>query len=228
MDGIWSFEGVNLYHILCPSKLKQSAKKHADCFNKGDVIYMEEDSASKVFLIHKGKVKIVQYSAAGDEVVRAILGKGEVFGVKAILGETQRNDYAIAATNNTKLCSISINGMYDLMRRNERFSLVIYKIIGFRIKRLERRLDQLFFKDAKGRLLEFIDDLRKEQSRPVYEHIEIMHHFTHKDIADLIGTKRETVTRLLNELKQQGILDHQRRKITIENPKQFKALVLGG
>ena len=88
MKNLWFFENVNLFNLLCPHKFKEYKECHSfDFYNKRDYIYFEEDTANKVYLIESGKIKLGYYTENGDEVVKAILTKGELFGEKAILGE---------------------------------------------------------------------------------------------------------------------------------------------
>ncbi|MCT4629792.1 Crp/Fnr family transcriptional regulator, partial [Winogradskyella sp.] len=160
MNSIWIFEDVNLFNLLCPHKFKKYKACHDfDAYKKSDYIYFEEDAANKVYLIEKGKVKIGYYNEDGTEVVKAILRKGELFGEKAILGEEKRDEFAQSLDNNTSICPVGVNTMHDLMRDNKTFSLRIYKFIGFKFKKLERRLQLLLFKDSKTRLLEFLQEL---------------------------------------------------------------------
>ena len=81
MKSIWFFEDVNLFKILCPHKFKQYKKTHDfSAYRKSDYIYFQEDASNKIYLIEKGKVKIGYYNENGDEIVKAILSKGELFG----------------------------------------------------------------------------------------------------------------------------------------------------
>ncbi len=217
-ENIWCLEGVNLYHILCPYKLKDFAKDHFQNYKSGDFIYFPGDKSKNIFMISKGKVKIVSYNNNGDEVVKAILGKGEIFGEKAILGADKRADYAMACTEPTLLCPMDIPSMYELMRNNEKFGLSIYKLIGWRIKKMERRFESLLYHDVRTRLCDFLKDLAEESGVKHGDSLNISHFYTQKDFADLIGTKRETVTRLFNELKQEGIIDYSRKEIQILCP----------
>lgn len=160
MKFIWFLEDINIYKKLCPHKLKAYKLNHNfDAYNKQDYIYFEEDVSNKVYLIEKGKVKIGYYNENGQEIVKAILTRGELFGETAILGESVREEFAQSVDNGTSICPISVETMHDLMRRNQTFSFKIYKIIGFKLKKLERRLQLLLFKDAKTRLLEFLEEL---------------------------------------------------------------------
>ena len=222
MENIWHFDEVNLYKILCPYKLKSYAKVHYQNYNKGDIIYFQEEIAQKVYLVSKGKVKIVSYNENGEEIVKAILSKGEIFGEKALLGEGKREEFALSIVDNTALCPMNIDNMYELMRNNKRFSLRIYKIIGLRMKRLERRLERLLFKDVKTRIVEFIQDLVEESGATTTQEFVLEHPYTHKDIADLVGSRRETISAILNKLKTEGILDYKRSHFRIIDYKRLK------
>ena len=218
MQSLWFFDDVNLFKILCPHKFKAYKNEHEfRAYNKKDFIYFESDAANKVYLIEKGKVKIGYYSEDGNEIVKAILTKGELFGEKAILGDEKRDEFAQSIDNYTTICPISVETMHDLMRNNQTFSFKVYKFIGFKFKKLERRLQLLLFKDTKTRLLEFLDELCTDYGyncEKSGDHV-IKHPYTQKDIASLIGTSRPTINILLNELKQENYLDFHGKEIRI-------------
>ena len=218
MRHLWYLENIDLYHILCPHKIGEYAEHSFKRFRKGDFIYQEHEASSKIYLISRGKVKIMAYTADGTEHVKAILSKGEIFGEQALLGEKKRGDYAIACDNNTELCPLSVEIMYDLMRKNERFSLTIYKLMGLRFRKLERRLENLVYKDTRTRLLDFISELLQHRELNEQKPIEVEHFYTQKDIADLIGAKRETVSKNLKQLDEEGLLTYHRRSIIIHRP----------
>ncbi|EZH73232.1 transcriptional regulator [Aquimarina atlantica] len=220
MSAIWFFEDSDLFKILCPHKFKRYKKDHDfDAYRKNDYIYFEEDSANKVYLIEKGKVKIGYYAEDGYEVIKAILTRGEIFGEKAILGENKRTEFAQSVDNTTSICPIGVETMHGLMRENQSFSLRIYKFIGMRFKRLERRLQLLLFKDTKTRLLEFLNELKEDYGHccPDTGDMVIEHPYTQKDIAHLIGTSRPTLNIILNELKESNVIDFNRKEIRLKN-----------
>ncbi|WP_179316824.1 Crp/Fnr family transcriptional regulator [Winogradskyella undariae] len=218
MNSIWTFEDVNLFNLLCPHKFKAYKACHDfDVYKKTDYIYFEDDAANKVYLIEKGKVKIGYYNEDGSEVVKSILSKGDLFGEKAILGEEIRDEFAQSLDNNTSICPVGVDTMHELIRDNKTFGLRIYKFIGFKFKRLERRLQLLLFKDTKTRLIEFLDELCVDYGydcKKTGDHV-INHPYTQKDIASLIGTSRPTINILLNELKEENYLYFNRKEIRI-------------
>ena len=218
MKSLWFFDDVNLFKVLCPHKFKAYKTNHDfDAYKKKDYIYFEEDSANKVYLIEKGKVKLGYYSENGEEIVKAILTRGELFGKTSILGESKREEFAQSIDNVTSICPIGVDTMYDLMRDNQTFSFKVYKFIGYKLKRLERRLQLLLFKDTKTRLLEFLHELCTDYGYDFEQTGDkIIHHpYTQKDIACLIGTSRPTLNILLNELKEDKILDFNRKEVRI-------------
>lgn len=218
---LWFIENVNLFGKLCPHKFKEYAACHEFInFKKNDYIYFSSETANKLFLIQTGKIKLGYYTADGEEVVKSILGKGQVFGEKALLGQETRNEFAKVINSKATVCPIDVSMLHTLMRDNQNFALKIYKFLNFRIKKLERRLEILMFKDCKTRVLEFLNDLatdfgvKNEQDNS----IEIEHPYTQKDIANLIGTSRPSLNIILNELKEEGVLEFTRAKIILKNP----------
>lgn len=219
-SSIWYFDEVNLFKILCPHKYPAYKKDHdLDSYRKSDYIYFEEDQANKIYLIDSGKVKIGYYTEEGDEIIKAILTKGEIFGEKAILGIEKRNEFAQSIDNNTSICKVSKDTMYTLMRDNVSVSFKIYKFIGLRMKKLERRLQLLLFKDVKTRLLEFLNELCEDYGYDCEKTGDkvIVHPYTQKDIASLIGTSRPTLNSVMNELKEANEISFNRKEIRFLN-----------
>lgn len=217
---LWCLDDVNLFKILCPHKYPAYKKNHQlNLYKKSDYIYFEEDHANKIYIIDSGKVKIGYYTEEGDEIVKAILTKGDIFGEKAILGIDKRDDFAQSIDKNTTICPVSKETMYSLMREDASVSFNIYKFIGFRIKKLERRLQLLLFKDVKTRLLEFLDELCEEYGYDckVTGDKVILHPYTQKDIASLLGTSRPTLNTIMNELKEDNLISFNRREIRFLN-----------
>ena len=217
-NSIWFFDNIDVFQILCPHKFAEYKKDHSfNYFKKGDYIYFEDDIANKVFLVNSGKIKVGYITKDGDEITTAILSKGQIFGEKAILGQEKRNEFAQALDNEVSTCVVSLDIMHDLLRQNTEFSISIYKFIGYRFKKLERRLQIMLFKDAKTRLLEFLKELADDYGfkNAVTGDTVIKHPFTQKDIASLIGLSRPTLNILINELQDEKVLTFERKQIIL-------------
>lgn len=219
MESVWYCEKSDMFSLLCPHKFKAHKKGHQiDLYHKNDYIYFEKDAAQKVYLIANGKVKIGYYDEDGTEIIKAILTKGELFGEKAILGIDERSEFAQSIDKTTEICPVGIDTMHDLMRNNKKLSISVYKFLGMRFRKLERRLQLLLFKDTKTRLIEFLEELKEDYgySCPNTGVLIVKHPYTQKDIANLIATSRPTLNILMNELKESNILQFTRNQIVFK------------
>lgn len=219
----WTLEDVNLFNVMCPHKVADfgDAGEHFRYYQKGETIYFTDDPSNTMYLIAKGKVRLINYSEDGEEVVRSILGRGEMFGELAILGEQKRSEIAEAMDDETIVCPVRTDQVYDLMKDNKEFTFKIYQWIGFRMKKMERRIDNLIFKDVKGRLKDFLRELAIEKGEKQGSEVRIEHHYTHKNIAHLLGTSRQTVTTTLNDMRAEGLIDFSRNSIVIKKLGEF-------
>jgi CRP-like cAMP-binding protein len=217
-QALWYFESVNLYNILCPHKTKDMDKKHEfRTFKRDQVIYRPDEPSQFIYMVAEGRVKIVHYLDDGKEVVKAILTKGEVFGELALAGEEKRTDFAQAMDGDTTICPMSIDDLKALMWEDKELSFRLLKLVGLRLIRMERKLELLVFKDARTRIVEFLRDAASWKGKKVGFETMIPTKLTHKDIAALTGTSRQTVTTILNELKEKNLIYFDRKKILIRD-----------
>jgi CRP/FNR family cyclic AMP-dependent transcriptional regulator len=215
---LWYFESVNLYHILCPHKVKAMAAHHKFLnFKRDQFIYFPDEPALYIYMISEGRVRIGHYLDDGKEVVKSILSTGEIFGELALAGEEKRNDFAQAMDEKTTVCPLSVEELKALMFENKELSFKMLKLVGLRLMKLERKLELLVFKDARTRIIEFLKDAASWKGKKVGFETMIPTKLTHKDIASLTGTSRQTVTTILNELKEQNLINFDRKKILIRD-----------
>lgn len=215
---VWFFEDFNFYEILCPFKLENHVKKNPQSiYLKHDFLFMEQDFCRDILLIDTGKVKIGHYDPEGKEMVYAFLGKGEILGQMALLGETNHRCFAEVMENGTQICKMSVEKARELTRDYMPFAMEMNKRIYGHVKKLERRIEILLFKNIKDRLIEFLKDLAHEHGRSRDGGIWISHTLTQSDIAILIGTSRKSTSLLLNELEDSGLITFDRKHIFIAN-----------
>jgi len=186
-------------------------------FKKDQFIYFPNDEANHIYMVAEGRVKIGHYLEDGKEEVSSILTKGEIFGELALAGEDKRRNFAQVMDNNTTICPLSIDELKALMKDDKELSFRLLKLVGLRLMRLERKLELLVFKDARTRIIEFLKDSASWKGKKVGYETMIPTKLTHKDIAALTGTSRQTVTTILNELKEKNLIYFDRRKILIRD-----------
>ncbi len=216
-SSLWYLENVNLFNVFCPKKSAASDVYKPKTYKKNEFIYFPNDASDTIYFIHQGKVKIGAYSSDGKEILKAVLTPGELFGEMALIGEDRRNDFAQAIENDTQLCPLSLSEMESVLLDNKELSIKLTKIIGLRLRKIERRLESLVFKDARTRIVDFIKEMGEERGQKVGFETLIRNPLTHQDMANLTGTSRQTVTTVLNELKEKNVINFDRRRILVRD-----------
>ncbi|WP_420317928.1 Crp/Fnr family transcriptional regulator [Ekhidna sp.] len=215
---LWYFEDTDLFEVLCPKKTPYMEEKHIPgVYGKDDFVYFKDQSSENIYMVSNGRVKIGTYGPDGKEIVKAILTRGEIFGEMALAGEEKRQDFAQAMDNETRVCSMTIEDLQNLMVDNKELSFKILKIVGFRLRKMEKKIESLVFKDARTRIVEFLKEMAVEKGQKVGFEVMIKNHLTHKDIASLTGTSRQTVTTVMNELRDKNLITFDRRRILIRD-----------
>ncbi len=220
---IWYLENIDVGGIFCPKKMGEGlGEHHVKKVKKDDYIYMPDDASDKIYFINEGRVKIGSYADSGKEITKAIISKGEVFGELAMIGQEKRNDYAIAVED-TEICAISSEEMKSLIKDHSALSLFFMKIMGSKMIEMENRLESLVFKDSRSRIIEYLEEMvNKRGQRVGYEWV-VRNFITHQEIANLTATSRQTVTTVLNELRNDEILTFDRKRLLIRDLDKLKA-----
>lgn len=220
---IWYLENIDVGGIFCPQKVGDHLDdNHVKVIKKDEYVYLPDDMSDKIFFINSGRIKIGSHNDSGKEITKAILGKGEVFGELAMLGESKRRDYALAIED-TEVCMVSSAEMKDLIKDHSSVSLFFMKLMGSKVVEMENRLESLVFKDSRSRIIEYLVDLvHKRGQRVGYEWV-VRQFITHQEIANLTATSRQTVTTVLNELRNQEIITFNRKRLLVRDLDKLKS-----
>ena len=222
-QSLWHLENIDVSEMLCPVKLAQPTEKsHLEkSFKKGDAIYVPEELAKHIFFVMEGRVKIGTYNESGKEITKAILNKGELFGELVLTGQDVRRDFARALEDCT-ICIIPADKMKALMRDHGTLSVFIMRIMGNRMLTMEKRLESLVFKDSRTRVVEFLYDMAKEKGQRVGYEMLVRRFITHQEIANMTATSRQTVTTILNDLRNRNVLTFNRRRMLVRDMELLK------
>ena len=136
-------------------------------------------------------------------------------GIKAhVTGQQEREEIA-EVTDDAVICVVGIQDLQKMMKDNPKFNTEILKFIGFRLKRVQSRLESLIFKNAEQRIRSLIKELGEDHGRTIAgdeNQREVKLGLTHEDIAKLTATSRQTVTTQLNELEKSGLIKYDRKR----------------
>ncbi len=184
---------------------------------RGRVFYQPEDVSEVLFMVKDGRVQLYRISPEGKKLVIATLGPGTLFGEMALLGQQMHNAFAEALDD----CLILVMSRADLERlilNKPEVGLRILETTGKRLRDAEKRLEDMAFKGIPARLASLL--LRLSEERNANE----ITGLTHQDLAETIGTYRETATQVLNDMKGQGLIEIGRKRILILDPDRLRAL----
>ena len=184
---------------------------------KYDYIYKIGDPSKEVFFLVKGIVKIGRHSDDGREVIKNILHPMAMFGELPLMGEKTRQDYAISMNEDVHVYTLKVSEFQRLIATNHQLCIAIMNYVGNRLREVENRLEDLVFKDARARIIDFIKESAEKRGRRVGFEMLFKHCLTQQDIANITGTSRQTVTSVLNELKRSDLIYFNRRSILIRD-----------
>jgi CRP/FNR family cyclic AMP-dependent transcriptional regulator len=157
-------------------------------------------------------------------VIKEIIQKGEIFGQITLDRENLNGEFARAYKANVSICAFTIHDFQRLLQTRPELTLKYNKLVGAKLRLIENRLLNLLNKDVKTRLISFLRQLVQLHSTESTQSFCIPNYLTHEDIAHLIGSSRQTVTTMINELISEGTLVYNRQEIcfpdvnNIQNP----------
>jgi CRP-like cAMP-binding protein len=175
---------------------------------KGKVFYRPEERGEVLFILKEGRVQLYRISPEGKKLVISTLGPHTLFGEMALLGTKMHNTFA-EAVEDCLICVMSRADLERLILGKPQVALRILEVTGPRLRDAEGRLENMAFKGIPARLASLLLRLSEEQGT-----LEISG-LTHQDLAESVGTYRETATQVLNDLKADGLIEIGRKRITI-------------
>lgn len=212
---IWHLKNNELFSKVDAPRLEQlESRCLSRSFAARSPIYLPSELADSVFLLASGLVKVCNLTSDGKQSILAFVEPGELFGELAIFDSEERGEYVETVEKST-VVMIPANELGNLMATNHDVSIAMNKLIGLRRHRVERRLKNLLFLSNRDRLIHLLLDLAEQFGRSDSGGISLRIKLAHQEIANLMGSTRETVTILLGQLKSEGLVDIGRRRITL-------------
>lgn len=212
---------IDMISILEQKMQNNNFQYQKKSFQKNEYIYLPNKKADQIFVVKEGRIKI---GALHDdkEVIKKIALPGEIFGESSLIGQVSRKDYAIAMEE-TALYVLTTEEFQSLMRAYRVLSHYIMRMLGDRLMEMEHRLESLVFKSSRDRIIDFLEKLVNRRGQRVGYEMLVRKFFTHQEIANLTATSRQTVTMVLNELRNKNILTFNRRRLLIRDMELLRA-----
>jgi len=220
LDKLAYLQDLEIFQDLSPKEMAELDHiTTVSSVEKGKVFYRPEEVGEVLFIIKKGRVQLYRISPEGKKLVIATLGPGSIFGEMALIGQQMHNTFA-EAVEDCQICVMSRTDLERLILRKPQVALRVLDTTGRRLRSAEERLEDMAFKGIPARLASLLLRLAEEQGN-------VITGLTHQDLAEMVGTYRETTTQVLNDLKAEGLIDIGRKRITILNPEALQAIAEG-
>lgn len=221
-EKLWYLKQCPLFDRLTPDEIERIERVgKARQFSRGAPIYLPADEASSVLLLASGRAKICHLTAEGKQSILAFIEPGELFGELALLEPGEKRDEYAEALEKSTVVLIPAADLQELVERHPTVSLGITKLFGLRRKRIEQRLKNLLFLSNRERLTHLLLELAERYGKAFDDGIKLGIQLSHQDLANVIGSTRETVTVVLGELQQEGLIAIGRKRIVIRDAEKL-------
>jgi CRP/FNR family transcriptional regulator, cyclic AMP receptor protein len=189
--------------------------------DKGDMIFTRESSADSLYVVVDGLVRIFAKSRTGETKTFAYLEPREFFGEMALLQKMERSADAMAMVPST-LLALRRTDFQNLIKKRPQLSVALIKALCERLRRADHEIESLSFNSVLGRVARVLLDLGKRHGKPGPQGVRIGLELSHKELADMVGTAREMVTRVLNRFQRTECLTMNGKSITLINPAKLR------
>ena len=192
-------------------------------YKKGEVLFEEGKRPRGLFCVLEGKIKVYQQGIAGKEQIVHLIHDGDIMGHRALFGNDTYSCTGVAMED-SKVCFIPKTEFYDIVNVDGKLTFRIAQLLADELKEAEQNITHTAQQPIIIRLIKTLLALHAQygfESDGMTLNIEMKR----EDLANLVGTTRETVTRYLYKLQSQGIIQLKAKKIKIDDLKNLNNLV---
>ncbi len=200
--------GFSLFHDLNDLELtKITAIAIVRAWKKNSHVFLQEDPLENVYFILNGKVKIYKSDVSGKEQIVAIMKKGDMFPHVGFFRKGNYPAYAEVLEPAT-LITIPISQFENVLIENPELCIKVFKVLGEKIVDLQNRLEEQILNNTYEQIVKLLIRLAKTHGKKQADGtILLKSEFTNKDLANMIGTTRETVSRTLTKMKKDDLIE---------------------
>lgn len=203
-----------LLHELAVISEIRSYVKNTVIFNKGD-------AGDTLLILLSGKLRVFLSHEDGREMTLSFLKPYGYLGEIALLDDAPRSA-SVQAIEKSSVCIIYKDRFKELLIKYPSMALALLQQMNRIIRRLTDEIDAISFQDVYNRVARKICSLADEEGIKKNGIVEINHNLTHQDLANMVGSARESVTKVLNSMETNGIIVMNRHKIIIKSPEKLK------
>jgi CRP/FNR family cyclic AMP-dependent transcriptional regulator len=208
---------VDILEPLTSEEVKELSRRVPDThFQRGQILYTPQETSEVLLMLKKGRVRIYRVSPDGREFTLTVVGAGTVFGEMPLTAQRLENAYA-EAMEPVAVCKMRRPDFERLVMDKPQVGLKVMSVLSERLLLAEDRMEDIALKEVPTRLASFILQLIESEGVVTREGYKVPAQYTHRQVATMIGSKRETVTKAFTLLQQAGAVELKRRRIHDKN-----------
>ncbi len=191
-------------------------------FAKGEFVFRAGAPGKHVYFLRQGRIKVYQPSHSGKEVILWFCFAGEMFGLAEVAQGGGRVVHA-QVCEDSEVLRLSQSQFSEFLRNHPDSAHLIMQVLSCRMRTLSEVIVNLVNDDVETRIMKLILRLGARHGISNGQDIHLNISLTHQEIADMVGTTRQTVTGVLSKLKRRGFISLENRRIYIESPELLDA-----
>ena len=174
-------------------------------YSKDTTIVEENEMGETLYMILSGKVKVTNIGPDGKEVILSVLGPGEFFGEMALLDEEPRSANVVSMEK-TEMMLLRRKEFMTLLENNSEILSMLLAILSGRLRHANAQIRSLALLDVLGRIARLLLESAHKEGRKLLDGSVVFRRPTHQEIASMVGTSRETVSRMIGDLSRDGYI----------------------
>ena len=208
-------KNIPLFSGLSPVELKDILKlSEKRRYPRGNIVLYKGDVGQAIYLILKGKVKVVLFDEDGKEIILSTLKEGNYFGEMSAFDQMPRSA-TIVTVEESEFLMIRQKSIADQIKKNPQLSFKLLSEMSRRLREADEQISSLALLDVRGRVAQTLLKLSQETSMGKCTDYTVIPRPALQDIASMSGTSRETVSRILSDFSKRGLVSLTKKKIII-------------
>ena len=218
-EKVWLLSRVDVFESLSREELEEVARRACDThLKRGEVMRKpQEEGDEELYVLKEGRVQLYVEIPDGGEATLSVVEGGSIFGELALAGGERSGEVCARALEPSLVCSLKTEGVEQLIESNPQVGLAMVRLLSERLREAEVRLAELAHQQVPARLANLILRLSTSEGIMGREGIRIPTPYTHRQLGTMIAANRESVTRAMAELREEGIVEVVGRRIHIRD-----------
>ncbi len=189
-------------------------------YAKGELIFQQGDPGGTLYVIATGTVKIALSAPDGRELLLALLGPGDFFGELSLLDGAPRSADAIAQED-CQLLLLRRENFLAFLNGHPEATKSLLRVLARRLRATDEVVHEAAFLDLPGRVARLLLRLGQTHGRPEQDGVVLGLRLTHAELASMVGSSRESISRLLKHWQRQGLIRYHAGLLTLVRPEVF-------